>query len=70
MNEQYLEWLFLREHLLFWLNDESLQSNCWFNVYSLGEEITYSFQGKQYDIEKMKARYIELTKMLLKDYEL
>lgn len=70
MNEQYLEWLFLREHLTFWLDDESLQGGYWFQVHSFGEGITYSFQGKQYDIQKMKARYIELTKMLLKDYEL
>lgn len=71
MSEQYLEWLFLREHLSFWLCDESLNDGYWLKVHSfLSEKITYSFQGKQYDIDKMKARYIELSKMLLKDYEL
>lgn len=59
MNEHYLEWLFLREHLNFWINEQ----------FPEGRD-TLSFIGKQYDIEKMKARYIELCKMLLKDYEL
>lgn len=70
MNEQYLEWMFLREHLSFWVNDDSLRTGIWFDVHSLGEKYTYSFQGNQYDIEKMKERYIELSKLLLKDYEL
>lgn len=59
MNEHYLEWLFLREHLNYWIN----------NQYPEGAD-AYTLFGKQYDVQKMKARYIELTKMLLKDYEL
>lgn len=60
MNEQYLEWLFLREHIGYWVDEKSCNENL----------ISYRIQDKQYDIEKMKARYIELSKMLLKDYEL
>lgn len=60
MNEQYLEWLFLREHLIFWINHEKC----------IDGGVQYYFDGKEYDIEKMKKRYLELTKLLLKDYEL
>ena len=59
MNEHYLEWLFLRENLNYWIN----------NQLPKGKDV-YMFHGKQYDIEKMGKRYIELTKQLLKDYEL
>ena len=59
MNEKYLEWLFLREHLNYWID----------NQFPKGEDILV-YQGKQYDVEEMKARYIKLTKQLLKDYEL
>lgn len=59
MNEQYLEWLFLREHLNYWIEHQ----------FPKGEDILV-FQGKQYGVEKMKARYIELTEQLLKDYKL
>lgn len=60
MNEHYLEWLFLREHIGYWVDQKSCNENL----------ISYRIQDKEYDIEKMKARYIKLTKMLLKDYEL
>lgn len=59
MNEHYLEWLFLREHLSYWID----------NLFPEGIDVL-TIRGVQYDIEKMKERYIELTKMLLKDYEL
>ena len=58
MNEQYLEWLFLRNHM------EQ------FSKIDYNDFMTYSFHGKLYDIQKMEKRYIELTKQLLKDYEL
>lgn len=62
MNEQYLEWLFLRENIKDWCN-KNLTSFC-----NKGD--TYSFHGNLYDIQKMEDRYIELTKELLLEYEL
>jgi hypothetical protein len=59
MKEKYLEWLFLRDNVNYWIN----------NQFPKGEDV-YMFQGKEYDIDKMKARYIELTKQLFKEYEL
>ena len=67
MNEHYLEWLFLREHLDYWIEQKYLGQDL---VDRDFEYMVYSFQGKEYDIDKMKERYIELTKQLLKDYEL
>ena len=43
MNEHYLEWLFLREHLDYWFREH----------FPKGEDMLV-FQGKQYDIEAMK----------------
>lgn len=60
MNEHYLEWLFLREHLDYWINEQ----------FPEGETDILMYRGKQYDVQKMKERYIELSEMLLKDYEL
>lgn len=60
MNEHYLEWLFLREHLDYWINEQ----------FPEGETDVLMYRGKQYDVQKMKERYIELSEMLLKDYEL
>ena len=59
MSEKYLEWLFLRDNVNYWIN----------NQFPKGEDV-YMFDGKQYDIEKMGKRYVELTKELLNDYEL
>lgn len=61
MNEKYLEWLFLRENLGDWFNT---------NPKSICKGDTYSFHGKLYRIQKMEERYIELTKELLKRYEI
>ena len=60
MDEHYLEWLFLREHLDYWINTQ----------FPLDGKEQYFFDGKEYNVEAMKARYIELTKQLLKDYEI
>lgn len=59
MSEKYLEWLFLREHIGYWVDQKSCNENL----------ISYRIQDKEYDIEKMKERYIGLTKQLLKGYE-
>ena len=59
MNEQYLEWLFLREHLNYWIDNQFPE-----------EEDVLSLFNRQYDVQKMKTRYVELTELLLKDYEL
>ncbi len=60
MNEHYLEWMFLREHLDYWINEQ----------FPEGETDVLMYRGKQYDVQKMKERYIVLSEMLLKDYEL
>lgn len=60
MNEKYLEWLFFREHIGYWIDHKSCNEDL----------ISYRIQDKEYDIEKMKSRYIELTKELLKKYEI
>ena len=60
MNEHYLEWLFLREHLDYWINEQ----------FPEGEVDVLMYRGKQYDVQKMKERYVELSEMFLKDYEL
>ena len=62
MNEQYLEWLFLRENLGDWFRANLTIVCC--------KGDTYRLHGKLYDIKKMEDRYIELTNQLLKDYKL
>ncbi len=62
MNKEYLEWLFLREKLSDWFK-ANLATVC-----IKGD--TYSFHGKLYDIQKIEDRYIDLTKELLKEYEI
>lgn len=57
MNEEYLEWLFLREHIKDWLGSSNRND-------------TYTFHSNRYDIQKMQERYIELTQELLLEYEL
>lgn len=55
MNE-YIEWLFLRELIGWWVNNNP------------GKGDLLYFKGKPYSIERMKKKYIELTELLLKDY--
>ncbi len=58
MEEQYLEWLFLRNILGLVIDTDSY--NC----------SQLSFNNSLYSLDKIKERYIELTKELLLEYEL
>lgn len=59
MSEEYLEWLFLREILGYFIDHP---------YYTDGAQ--FRFQGNGYDIKKLQNRYSELTKELLLEYEL
>lgn len=60
MNKYYLEWLFLKEHLSYWINTQ----------YQKDTKEKFYFNGKEYNVQKMKDRFIKLTEKLLEDYKL
>lgn len=61
MNEQYLEWLFLKSILEHFLEQS--------DVVDTGYD-TFIFDGIEYSMAHIRSRYSALTTLLLKDYEL
>ena len=61
MNKYYLEWLFLKSILEHFLEQP--------DVVDTGYD-TFKFGGIEYSMARIRGRYMELTMLLLEDYEL
>lgn len=60
MSEKYLKWIMLREIIGEYLSNFSSEEV---------DSMKFFFCGKEYNVERLRADYIRLTKELLKDYE-
>jgi len=60
MAEKYLKWIMLREIIGEYLSNFSSEEV---------DSMKFFFCGKEYNVERLRADYIRLTKELLKDYE-
>ena len=66
MNEFYLEWMFLREHIGKCIEPIECIKSIDLKKY---EHKTYVWNGKVYDLRKLLKKYFMLNDLLLKNYE-